>query len=429
MKLFRLSILFIILGTLSAGLYAGGFALSGVGSRATAMGGAFRGLSDDPTAMYWNPAGLAFQDGNSVALGGTFIMPSSKWENPNHASTASLRPGETESEPSFKAFPNAFLTMAKHPKLKYGLGVFVPYGLGSTWDLYETAPIPAWADFPENEMSSSIAVFDIHPSVAYQIMPNFSAGVGISLMYGTIDLAKMGASTIATYNLNTTSISGSGFGFGANMGLMFKPTPCMTLGLTAKIPANINMSGDTESDDWSATAATINNTWDTETTLKLPMEIGFGVSSTRIKNLTLNLDYAYTMWDRLDMVTLDLTVPGVGVVQSDLLFNWENTSRVSLGAEYKLGCNDLRMGFYWDQSPIPESTQTPTLSDVGDKISTNIGWGRVFGKIGVDANFQYVMFGERVVDDLNIVGTAPTNVLGTYNAQSISGNIGISYPF
>jgi len=428
MKLFRFSILLIVLGTLTAGLYAGGFALSGVGSRATAMGGAFRGLSDDPTAMYWNPAGLAFQDGNSVALGGTFILPSSKWENPNHASTASLRPGETKSEASLKAFPNAFLTMAKNPKLKYGLGVFVPYGLGSTWDLYETPPIPAWADFPENEMSSSIAVFDIHPSVAYQIMPNLSAGAGLSLMYGTIDLAKMGASAVPTYALNTTSISGKGFGFGANLGVMFKATPCLTLGLTGKLPANISMSGDTESDEWSTSAATISNTFDTETTLKLPAEIGFGLSFTRVKNLTLNLDYAYTMWNRLDKVTLDLTT-GAGVVQSDLLFNWENTSRVSLGGEYKLGCNDLRLGFYWDQTPIPETTQTPTLSDVGDKISTNIGWGRMFGKIGVDANFQYVMFGERVVDAMNIVGGAPTNVMGTYNAQSISGNIGISYPF
>jgi len=89
-----------------------------------------------------------------------------------------------------------------------------------------------------------------------------------------------------------------------------------------------------------------------------------------------------------------------------------------------MGCNNLRLGGYWDQSPIPEETQTPTLSDIGNKISANIGWGRMFGKLGVDANFQYVMFSEREV-------TTPTadNVIGTYNAQSLSGNIGLSWEF
>lgn len=413
----RVLVLLILISSLSVSLFAGGFALSGVGSRATAMGGAYRGLADDATAMYWNPAGLAFQDGNKVDLGGTFIMPSAKWENPNAAATG-LRPGETESEKALKAFPNAFLTMAKHPKLKYGLGVFVPYGLGSTWDLY--ASPAGWTTFPENEMSSSIAVFDVHPSVAYKLMPNLSVGAGLGFMYGTIDLAKIGASADTSYVLATTDISGKGMGFGANIGLMFKPTVCMSLGLTAKLPASIKMDGDTKVMNYGLTAPPAGATLDTETTLKLPAEIGFGISSTRIPNLTLNLDYAYTMWGSLDTIELDLT----GVPDATLNFNWEDTSRVSLGAEYKLGCNDIRLGGYWDQSPIPEETQTPTLSDIGNKISANIGWGRMFGKLGVDANFQYVMFSEREV-------TTPTadNVIGTYNAQSLSGNLGLSWEF
>ncbi|MBI5836599.1 MAG: PorV/PorQ family protein [Candidatus Eisenbacteria bacterium] len=40
--------------------YAGEFLKLGVGARALGMGGAFVGLSDDATAMYWNPAGLGF---------------------------------------------------------------------------------------------------------------------------------------------------------------------------------------------------------------------------------------------------------------------------------------------------------------------------------------------------------------------------------
>ncbi len=42
-----------------AGTTAATFLTLGAGSRAAAMGGAFAGLADDVTALYWNPAGLA----------------------------------------------------------------------------------------------------------------------------------------------------------------------------------------------------------------------------------------------------------------------------------------------------------------------------------------------------------------------------------
>ena len=45
----------------------GAFARSGVGARALAFGGAFVGLADDATAVYWNPAGLGFMLKSNVS--------------------------------------------------------------------------------------------------------------------------------------------------------------------------------------------------------------------------------------------------------------------------------------------------------------------------------------------------------------------------
>lgn len=422
MQKITLLVLLIAVSTFSIPLFAGGFALSGVGSRSTAMGGAFRGLSDDATAMYWNPAGLAFQDGMSISLGGTFIMPSAKWKNPG---VPTLRPGETESEKNLKAIPSVFLTMATHPKLKYGLGMYVPYGLGSSWDLYETNPgLIGAADFPKNETSSSITIFDLHPTIAYQISPKASAGLGVSLMYGTIDMAKFGESSYTPlYLLTTTDISGKGMGIGANFGFLYKPQDNLSLGFSGKIPSSIKMEGDTKITNYGVQQAALGNTIDTETTLKLPAEAGIGASFKCMPNLILNLDYAYTMWSSLDKVVLKLKT-SAGTVENDMVFDWEDTSRISLGAEYTLGADKIRVGGYWEQSPVPESTQTPALSDIGDKISANLGWGRKFGNLGLDLNFQYVNFAQREVK-------TPTldNLPGTYNAQSLSGNIGLSWDF
>ena len=43
----------------------------GVGARAAAMGEAYVALSDDATAVYWNPAGIARMSGQSISLNHT----------------------------------------------------------------------------------------------------------------------------------------------------------------------------------------------------------------------------------------------------------------------------------------------------------------------------------------------------------------------
>ena len=50
---------FAIVLVLASGLFANGLNLNGLGARAASMGGAFVGLADDFTAVFWNPAGLA----------------------------------------------------------------------------------------------------------------------------------------------------------------------------------------------------------------------------------------------------------------------------------------------------------------------------------------------------------------------------------
>jgi len=56
------------LGRNDAGTSSAQFLKLDIGARAAGMGGAFAGVSDDSTAMYWNPAGLNRIPGGTVTL-------------------------------------------------------------------------------------------------------------------------------------------------------------------------------------------------------------------------------------------------------------------------------------------------------------------------------------------------------------------------
>ena len=464
MKKMRFMLLLILLLATAGGLFASGFALTGVGSRATAMGGAFRGMADDTSSMYWNPAGLGFINETSIGLGGTFILPSSTWET--NAPLPGIPAAKYESKKKLRSFPTLLMTEERESRLKWGFSAFVPYGLGATWDVYSlpTTGMPGQpagstltysAGFPEEEMMSSLAIIDAHPTIAYQIMPNLSAGVGFSFMYGMIDILKtVPHSTLSYYAPTTFDLSGTGMGFGANMGLLYKPTPALSVGVSGKIPATMYLHGDADVKLWlnqfanfsvwggtnpafltPAIYGTTDGAHGITAELPLPGEIGGGLSYKVKPNWAVNLDYAYTMWSCLDKVNVDFDstvvilenhpTMQVNIDSKDLNFNWKNTNRVSFGTEYVMNSGTaLRGGFFWEQSPIPDETMSPTFPDVNNKMSFNLGTGKTFGAITVDLNAQYVMFQERDVT----VQTADNHV-GTFNANSVSGNLGLSYRF
>jgi len=58
---------------LNAAAFGSGFGLFEQGAKATAMGGAFVATADDPSAIFYNVAGIAQQRRATVMAGATFI--------------------------------------------------------------------------------------------------------------------------------------------------------------------------------------------------------------------------------------------------------------------------------------------------------------------------------------------------------------------
>ena len=74
-----------------ASSFGGGFALFEHGARAVALGGAFGATADDPTALYFNPAGIAFQKAG-YAVGAYFITETATFDGANRTRARGTRP-------------------------------------------------------------------------------------------------------------------------------------------------------------------------------------------------------------------------------------------------------------------------------------------------------------------------------------------------
>ena len=112
-----------------------------VGARSTAMGSAFRGLSDDWSAMYFNPAGLTQLDSKfTIGVSTGLIMPRGSYK----AAHYSVLPSNNLMTEKVDATPQNFIVPAMgffykpSEKLVFGLGVYAPFGLGTEWDFSST---------------------------------------------------------------------------------------------------------------------------------------------------------------------------------------------------------------------------------------------------------------------------------------------------
>jgi long-subunit fatty acid transport protein len=141
-----------------------GFATAGIGIKARSMGGAFRGIANDWSAVYYNPAGLAYlKKGELNATLGTYSPQLSYTPNVtgqgtdigfNQANGLKLYPEEDVWPlPSFAAItvPSWATGWAM------GAALYWPYDANYAWDLYR-APLQYNSEFclQEPELSDGL---------------------------------------------------------------------------------------------------------------------------------------------------------------------------------------------------------------------------------------------------------------------------------
>jgi long-chain fatty acid transport protein len=411
----------------AARLEGAGFALFEQSSKGNAMGGAFTATAEDPSAMFYNPAGNAFID-ETVVDGSVFgvLRPTARMDGLNPY------PGEGYSANMSKPlywFGNMYAVTSLNKDLKVSLGMWSPNGLGVPWqspDTFRGRVINQRTDLRQLAVSAQFA---------WKLSDEVAIGAGPELRFTDVKLSR-NVQAVNPFTQRVTDIAhlslistGTPIKVTWTAGLLIKPCDRVRLGISYHAHVDVDLEGPAQfsqissgSPQFDAAVSTLlpfgtNPTG--RTTLQFPSVTSFGVAYDVTPNLTLEVDGNYVTWKVFDQTVIRID----GLADSVLPHAWENTWAVRAGALYKGKMGWLAAGFVYDQTPQPDFDASPFLPD-NNRTGVTIGAGFNVLK-GVQLNFSslFLWFHERTVT------TNKDNFSATYQTFAILPSVGMKTTF
>jgi long-chain fatty acid transport protein len=395
-------------------LFAGGFQVNEHGAKGSGMANAFAAIANNPSAIYFNPAGLVQLNGTHIMLGSTFILPTSGFRGPS--------PDVTETKMVKQIFYpiNFYGTQQISEDIVVGLGVYNPYGLGTKW------PNNWVGRFISNEVK--LRTFYFSPTAAIQIMDNFSLGVGLDYVYSTVFLNRK--ADLAPFDAEADiKLDGTGSGWGFRLGLLYKPTDKLSLGLSYRSQAKISFEGTTESTYPVALKGKVPvPEGDAKTSLTTPQNITFGAAYNVSGDLIVSADFQWIGWSVYEKLRVEFSNPAYAPLEATK--NYSNAYIARVGTEYKLSKNlAVRGGLFYDKNPTPSEYVDPMLPDA-DRIGLSFGVGyNLFSNVTLDFAYVFLRFNERTVENSKVYYRGNTGFNGTYNVFAHLLGFNISYKF
>jgi long-chain fatty acid transport protein len=177
-----------------AGLcYGSAFSISELGTRAAGMGTAFIGTADDGSALFYNPAGIAFQPGTHLQMDSTVIVGLFRF-TPNPVPTGQVVPpnGYSNSvKPHFIPVAALYATKELTKKITLGFGVFTPFGLAANSTNFNDSD-PDLTKVPSRFAGTRVRLesYWFQPTIAYKLKDNLSIAVGPTFVHTHLELEE-----------------------------------------------------------------------------------------------------------------------------------------------------------------------------------------------------------------------------------------------
>ncbi len=394
---------------------AQGFQVNEHGSCVMARGGTGVAKScDDGSAMFYNPAGIVGPRGWIISAGVTVI-------DANGGFTADLTGTKTDLKNSPIPVPHAYLQYGTD-KFAVGAGMFVPYGLGTTWpDTFQGK----FAGYDNNLQN-----IYVQPTVAWKPHPMVSIGGGVDYVIGSVTLTQRvdlsenpvpGFGTVTFGQLGVPSgtqfadgkLDGSGSALAAHFGVVFTPDERFRIGVRYLTRANITYDGNvvftpastgitlpaenpfgvpagTPLDSVVSSAFVSGPLVDQTVSAKvtMPDQLTAGVAMDVAPTVTLLVDYNWVHWALFK--ALPVTFENAAL-NSTTVENYKNTWGIRFGLDWAASTNfTVRAGYIYHTGAAPAEAVTPLLPE-GKRNEFTGGIGYAFSqRFRVEAAYQYL---------------------------------------
>lgn len=401
---------------------------SELGARSSGLAGAFTAKADDATAVFLNPAGIAF-------LGGTRVKANLIFSRPKV--TASFSGGAAFSSSPFQLRGSLALSFQPVRRFSLGLGVFIPHSLETEWPFTWTAQY--------SNIEAGLETLFIRPVLSAEIVKGLAIGLGFDLVFSKVSwrhYQEFRPGNIALPGRigmdSRFGLNGRGKGFSA--GLLWKPHRAVQAGLRYVHRVSVDHRG-MASFTFPSESAWIGVPHPTRgyialrdlavlffrnqefsSRLTLPAQIAAGLAVSPAASLSLHLDVQRDGWSRFGgwdfravngdadlspSFTPDLQdfydiVPDYGLQSAGLVL--KDAWKVKTGIEFRPARYfAVRGGFAHQQSPAGDSGLNPLDPTPSLNIGT-IGFGYegpVFnaftsqqaGEMSFDVYFRYARSG------------------------------------
>ncbi len=396
-------------------IIAGGFQLNEHGAKPMGMGGAFTAIANDASAIYWNGAGLTQLTGSQLVLGTALITPISSFRGV----FPQINEYKMEKQTFFPS--HIFAAFRASENIVWGLGVTVPFGLGTKWD--------------ENWIGKYLAIetelmtFAFMPTWAFSFSDKFSISAGFQYSYAKVLITRKNSQAPFAGDAFIELEGDDKEAFGYQFGLMYKPLKNVSIGASFHSEVNYKFKGKANSKGAQQLIDTkrLPNNADIEAKLTTPMNVAVGLAVDPIDNLTLSLDYQFVGWSSYDVLAVNFIDPAYTDLSAPR--DYEDTYIARFGFEYRLSpALSLLGGVYYDNKPVSPEKVSPSLPDA-NRIGFSGGFDFKFSKkLGISASYLFIMSEENTVTNSQenySPGIAPFN--GTYNSSANLFSLSFTY--
>ena len=337
---------------------ADGFRNPPPGAAALGQGGNVQALGTDAAATSFNPANLTRLA--APELYGGFLIARSRitFETPDGFSA--------KSENDWQALPHLYFgtgPVGGDRRLHLGMGLTTPYGQSAEWD--RNSPFKYSAPY-QAEMS----VVSLNPNAAYRLCDRLSVGAGVDLFSSMIEFKQ----EIPWTRLNGTpdgvaKFEADGAGLGVNAGLAWRPGAGQALALTYRSPVRVDYEGDFTVTGHPMARPGGELRTDFETDITFPDRVGLAWGMALTDALRVEADAEWLKWSRVDNLPLDVDSDFGVLPGRSIPYDWKDTWTYGVGAAWDVAANwTLRAGYTFIESPVPNETFSPILSDADQHV-------------------------------------------------------------